>query len=48
MRYDLDVLDEFCREIGLNARMADSLSLQVFLGDGAVLSFKKRNGMKTA
>ena len=44
MRYDLNVLDEFCGEIGLNARMADSLSLHVSLGDGAVLCFQNAEG----
>jgi hypothetical protein len=40
MRYDLAVLDEFCRDIGLTAQMADSVSLHVLLGDGAVLCFQ--------
>lgn len=39
MRYDLDILSEFCREIGLNGRMPDNSSLQVALGDEAVLCF---------
>ena len=40
MRYDLDTLEEFCGEIGLDAQMADNLSLQVLLGGGAVLCFQ--------
>ena len=40
MRYDLDILNEFCREIGLNARMRDNSSLEVFLGDETILCFQ--------
>jgi hypothetical protein len=40
MRYDLDLLSEFCREIGLLARMADPSTLEVIVGDDAVLCFQ--------
>ena len=40
MRYDLDILNEFCSEIGLKALMTDSSSLEVFVGDDAVLCFQ--------
>lgn len=39
MRYDLDLLNEYCREIGLDAAMPDRSSLQISLGDGAILCF---------
>jgi hypothetical protein len=40
MRYDLDVLSEYCREIGLIARIVDPSTLEVVLGNGAVLCFR--------
>jgi hypothetical protein len=40
MRYDLNFLSEYCREIGLVARIADPSALEVFLGNGAVLCFR--------
>lgn len=40
MRYDLDILNEYCREIGLAARIADQSHFEVFLGNGAVLCFQ--------
>jgi hypothetical protein len=40
MRYDLETLNEFCREIGLNSRKTGSSSLEVSLGDKMVLCFQ--------
>ncbi|PSJ37877.1 hypothetical protein [Allosphingosinicella deserti] len=40
MRYDLDLLREFCAEIGLDAKARDDRLLEVFLGGGAVLCFQ--------
>lgn len=40
MRYDLDILFDYCRETGLRARMADDGTLEVVLGDSAVLCFQ--------
>ncbi len=40
MRYDLDLLSEYCREIGLVSRIAVPSTLKVFLGDDAVLCFQ--------
>jgi hypothetical protein len=40
MRYDLDLLSDFCREIGLAARLTDEQSLEVLMGDGAILCFQ--------
>jgi hypothetical protein len=40
MRYDLDFLSEFCREIGIAARKADSSVLEVSVGNGVVLYFE--------
>jgi hypothetical protein len=39
MRYDLALLEEFCRETGLEARIIDPTVLEVPVGDGAVLCF---------
>ncbi|HEX8534980.1 MAG TPA: hypothetical protein VF662_12500 [Allosphingosinicella sp.] len=39
MRYDLILLDEFCRELGLSSRLRNNSSLEVSLGDEAVLCF---------
>ena len=40
MRYDLNLLYEFCCEIGLAAQRSSEETLQVSLGDGAVLCFQ--------
>jgi hypothetical protein len=40
MRYDLDLLNGYCREIGLVARIADQSTLEVSLGNGAILCFQ--------
>jgi len=40
MRYDLDLLNEFCRELGLSSRLTGNSSLEVSLGDGTVLCFQ--------
>lgn len=40
MRYDLEMLNEFCREIGLSSRLTDTASLEIMLGGGAVLYFE--------
>ena len=39
MRYDLDVIDGLCREIGLSAHMAGQ-RIEVDLGEGAILCFE--------
>jgi hypothetical protein len=40
MRYNLDFLEDYCREIGLPARISGRTALGVFLGNGAVLCFQ--------
>ena len=40
MRYDLDFLSEYCREIGLVSRIVAPSTLEVFLGDNAILCFQ--------
>jgi hypothetical protein len=40
MHYDLELLGEFCRECGLAMRQPDESTLEVFLGDGAILCFR--------
>lgn len=41
MPYDLDLLGEYCVEIGLDARTGDGCVLDILLGEGAVLQFVK-------
>ena len=40
MRYDLEFLEDYCREIGLVARISGRSALEVFFGNGAVLCFQ--------
>ena len=40
MRYELDLIYELCREIGLSARMVADQRVEVDLGQGAVLCFQ--------
>jgi hypothetical protein len=40
MSYDLNVVQQLCREIGLPARIIDVHHLGVDLGEGAVLCFQ--------
>ena len=40
MSYDLEMLREFSGEIGLSSRLRDNMSLEVVLGDGAILCFQ--------
>jgi hypothetical protein len=40
MRYDLDLLNEFCHEIDVPAQVIDGVRLEVPVGDGAVLCFQ--------
>lgn len=40
MRYDLDLLNEFCRELGLSSRLTGTSSLEVSLGHETVLCFQ--------
>jgi hypothetical protein len=40
MVYDLNFLNEYCREIGLVARTVDRFALEIAVGNGAVLCFQ--------
>jgi len=40
MRYDLDLVNQLCREIGLPARMDTDSRVEIDLGRGAVLCFQ--------
>ena len=40
MRYDLDLVNQLCREIGLPARMDTNSRVEIDLGRGAVLCFE--------
>jgi hypothetical protein len=40
MRYDVNLIHELCREIGLSSRMSDDQGVEIDLGRGAVLCFE--------
>ena len=40
LSYDLDLVQQLCREIGLSARLTDVNHMYVDLGEGVVLCFR--------
>lgn len=40
MRYDLELVTELCREVGLSARMESGQRVDIDLGQGAILCFQ--------
>ena len=40
MRYDLELIEQLCREIGLSARQSAEDRVEVDLGQGAILCFE--------